>query len=72
MLDSTVEIAKRNELHTFAVIPKRWGLERSFTDTCLFDFQGISCPCASLVVLGWKNATDSGKIASEKSTHHSK
>ena len=27
----TVEIAKRNELHTFAVIPKRWVVERSFS-----------------------------------------
>ena len=26
----TVEIAKRNELHTFAVMPKRWIVERSF------------------------------------------
>jgi len=25
-----VEIAKRSELHTFAVIPKRWVVERSF------------------------------------------
>ena len=25
-----VEIAKRNELHTFAVIPKRWIVERTF------------------------------------------
>jgi transposase len=25
----TVQIAKRNELHTFAVIPKRWVVERS-------------------------------------------
>jgi transposase len=25
-----VEIAKRNQLHTFAVIPKRWVVERSF------------------------------------------
>lgn len=25
-----VEIAKRNELHTFTVIPKRWIVERSF------------------------------------------
>jgi transposase len=30
MLGCTVEIAKRNELHTFAVIPKRWIVERSF------------------------------------------
>lgn len=30
MLGGTVEIAKRNELHTFAVIPKRWVVERSF------------------------------------------
>jgi transposase len=26
----TVEIAKRSELHTFAVMPKRWVVERSF------------------------------------------
>ncbi|SCX29308.1 Transposase DDE domain-containing protein, partial [Nitrosomonas eutropha] len=25
-----VQIAKRSELHTFAVIPKRWVVERSF------------------------------------------
>jgi transposase len=30
VLGATVEIAKRNELHTFAVIPKRWVVERSF------------------------------------------
>jgi transposase len=30
ILGCTVEIAKRNELHTFAVIPKRWIVERSF------------------------------------------
>jgi len=29
-LGFNVEIAKRNELHTFAVIPKRWVVERSF------------------------------------------
>lgn len=29
-LGCTVEVAKRNELHTFAVIPKRWVVERSF------------------------------------------
>ena len=29
-LDATVEVAKRSELHTFAVIPKRWVVERSF------------------------------------------
>ena len=28
--DSDVEIVKRNELHTFAVLPKRWIVERSF------------------------------------------
>ena len=27
---ATVEVAKRNELHTFKVIPKRWVVERSF------------------------------------------
>lgn len=26
----TVQIAKRSELHSFAVIPKRWVVERSF------------------------------------------
>ncbi|WP_244903215.1 IS5 family transposase, partial [Xenorhabdus innexi] len=30
ILGATVEIAKRNELHTFSVIPKRWVVERSF------------------------------------------
>ena len=29
-LHATVQIAKRNELHTFAVIPQRWVVERSF------------------------------------------
>ena len=28
--DSPVEIAKRNELHKFVVLPKRWVVERSF------------------------------------------
>jgi len=30
-LGATVEIAKRSELHKFAVIPKRWVVERSFS-----------------------------------------
>jgi transposase len=30
MLGAAVEVAKRNELHQFAVIPKRWVVERSF------------------------------------------
>ncbi|QBB71424.1 IS5 family transposase [Pseudolysobacter antarcticus] len=29
-IGATVQIAQRNELHTFAVIPKRWVVERSF------------------------------------------
>lgn len=29
-LGATVEIARHSELHTFAVIPKRWVVERSF------------------------------------------
>lgn len=29
-LGATVQIAKRNELHSFAVIPQRWIVERSF------------------------------------------
>ena len=30
ILSADVEVAKRNELHTFAVISKRWVVERSF------------------------------------------
>jgi transposase len=30
LLGATVDIAKRNELHTFAVMPQRWVVERSF------------------------------------------
>lgn len=30
IIGARVEIAKRNELHKFAVIPKRWVVERSF------------------------------------------
>ena len=29
-LRATVQVAKRDQLHTFAVIPKRWVVERSF------------------------------------------
>ena len=29
-IKATVEVVKRNELHTFQVIPKRWVVERSF------------------------------------------
>lgn len=29
-LGATVQVAKRNELHTFEVIPQRWIVERSF------------------------------------------
>lgn len=30
ILGADVEVAKRNELHKFVVIPKRWVVERSF------------------------------------------
>ena len=30
ILSASVEVAKRNELHTSAVIPQRWVVERSF------------------------------------------
>jgi transposase len=30
LIDANVEVAKRSELHTFAVMPKRWVVERSF------------------------------------------
>jgi transposase len=29
-LDATVQVVKRNELHAFVVLPKRWVVERSF------------------------------------------
>ena len=31
LLNAEVEVVKRNELHTFAVLPKRWVVERSFS-----------------------------------------
>jgi transposase len=31
ILGATVEVAKRNELHKFVVLPKRWVVERSFS-----------------------------------------
>lgn len=31
IIGATVEIAKRNELHKFVVLPKRWIVERSFS-----------------------------------------
>lgn len=30
LIGADVQIVKRNELHTFAVLPKRWVVERSF------------------------------------------
>ena len=30
LLQATVQVVKRNELHTFAVLPQRWVVERSF------------------------------------------
>ena len=30
IIHATVEVVKRNELHTFKVLPKRWVVERSF------------------------------------------
>ena len=36
LLHCTVEVVKRNELHTFEVIPNRWIVERTFSwlDKC--------------------------------------
>ena len=31
VLGATVEVVKRNELHQFVVLPKRWIVERSFS-----------------------------------------
>jgi transposase len=30
LVGASVEVVKRHELHTFAVLPKRWVVERSF------------------------------------------
>ncbi len=30
LIDARVEVAKRNELHKFTVLPKRWVVERTF------------------------------------------
>ena len=30
LLGASVEVVKRNELHTFVALPKRWVVERSF------------------------------------------
>jgi len=30
IIDAVVEVVKRNELHTFSVIPRRWVVERTF------------------------------------------
>ena len=30
LLGASVEVVKRNELHAFVVLPKRWVVERSF------------------------------------------
>lgn len=30
-LNATVQVAKRNELHRFEVMPQRWVVERSFS-----------------------------------------
>ena len=30
LLGATVEVVRRDELHTFVVLPKRWVVERSF------------------------------------------
>jgi transposase len=36
LCDASVEVAKRSELHTFSVLPKRWVVERTFAwlDKC--------------------------------------
>lgn len=31
ILGATVEVVKRNEMHTFSVLPKRWVVERTFS-----------------------------------------
>ena len=46
----TVQIAKRSELHTFTVMPKRWIVERSFA--------------SSAASLGWRRTEGYGRTAS--------
>jgi transposase len=43
LLDADVQIAKRSELHQFAVIPKRWVVERTFA--WLDDFRRLWKNC---------------------------
>lgn len=31
ILNETIEIVKRNELHSFLILPKRWIVDRSFS-----------------------------------------
>jgi len=43
LINAEVEVAKRSELHKFAVIPKRWIVERSFA--CLDHFRRLWKNC---------------------------
>ena len=62
----TVQIAKRSELHKFAVIPKRWVVERSFawlekrkTGGCGRTVSGCSIPACSLCIsLSWRYCSE--------------
>ena len=49
LIGANVEIAKRSELHTFAVIPKRWIVERSFgwLDKCRRLWKNCECKIGS-------------------------
>ena len=45
LVGAEVEVVKRSELHTFAVIPKRWIVERSFgwLDKCRLLWKNCEC-----------------------------
>ena len=47
LINAEVEIAKRNELHKFVVIPKRWIVERSFA--WLDNFRRLWKNCERLI-----------------------
>ena len=47
LINAEVEIAKRNELHKFEVIPKRWIVERSFA--WLDNFRRLWKNCERLI-----------------------
>jgi transposase len=69
ILGCTVEIARRNELHTFAVIPKRWVVERSFTDTLFLIFKESVAPALRLWCMARKMSKALEKLRTTRQGH---